>query len=284
MGRTTKKQIEAEAARCFCMAFEASQEVSARVLRAGEDPPDFYVQIAHREVAMELAGYREQGAHNNSHDRDEQVKLEVRRAWEVGGDINFWTPCFRWKEREAGFQVPQKPADIASLIVETKALIQRQKAVVADQFIDVIFKPLETIEMYRQVNSRDVYAVASEFPVLSRFCTEVNLQYHPGCRVTVPSSNMNARNTGIDREELTKVLMSKLGKLASYRVVAGERPLWLLLYGLFWPPTARIPHSGLVPEVIEHLQSVLAGATERFDAIWWGQELDVDIRSIHRVA
>ncbi|MEE8171233.1 MAG: hypothetical protein V3T70_11865, partial [Phycisphaerae bacterium] len=67
---------------CVAERFCAMLPSSPTLVRRNKPPlPDFTIELGGEHILLELTRYREQGPHNNAHERDEQFKQRVLEAW-----------------------------------------------------------------------------------------------------------------------------------------------------------------------------------------------------------
>ncbi len=282
MARLTKQKREQFVAQRFCEIYRTIANVPCDVLEL-DDAPDALLSIDGKEVFLELAGYREQGPHNASYDADTKIKNLIIQRWEDNPELQLFTPRPQYRDGASAFQLPRQSQELDNFVSELEAFILSLDKTRLEEFTLFAFKPLAELQQYRHADRRTSYVACEDYPTLSRFCDKLTIQYHPEIRTSMPSSSLNTRWTGLDEEELVAVVASKLQKLPKYRERAGGRPIWLLLYSEVWPPTARLPHDGLVPRAIEIIRAAANGGADAFEAIWWGQEIGVDSGSLHAV-
>ncbi len=81
------------------------------------------------------------------------------------------------------------------------------------------------------------------------------------------------RGTAIDFAEINRKIRDKHDNLGEYRRQQPGAPVWLLYYAEGYLSTGRLPGRGHNSEVVEHLRQLIARETDKFDAVWWADDL-----------
>src|SRR5438046_816433 len=101
-----KRAHEARVAEAFCDAYRHMSGHRAEVIEIS-DAPDALIKVDNREIVMELAGYREQGAHNNSFTSDEQIKAYLCDLWDANPHLQYFSVSLGFREQKTAFLVPR---------------------------------------------------------------------------------------------------------------------------------------------------------------------------------
>jgi len=91
---------------------------------------------------------------------------------------------------------------------------------------------------------------------------------------------------GINEDELRKVMIGKLNRLAAYRSNLSHRSIWLLLYNEGDYVTRRIHEERDIPQIKTIYREATDGNGDRFEQVWWGTDMMTggsSLPSFHRL-
>lgn len=202
---TSQKQSQEHAiANRFCELVTDQYAIPCHVRKMG-DAPDAYLDVCGQEVCLELAGYREQGPHNNSHARDEEVMRWIYDEWirDECKDLRVFTPNLHYVGKADRFEIPSKN-ECGKFVEDIKSLIRSVPKRRLRQYIRIRLVSADKRRLLQRNDHDTYYAELSGYPYFSAYCKSLNLHYHPKVQTLLPSSNVDARFTGVDQRELTR--------------------------------------------------------------------------------
>ena len=270
MAHDKKAQREQQVARLFCHWYSRHRGASCEFVRLAAPPaPDGVIRIAGAEICVELARYRELGAHNRLFQYDQALKNAIFERSLRAAHLPHCTPTLSYREPRPGcYTIP--PTDKHdSFIAELFDLVRWVAALADGQFAEVTFGKQARAAARKRTHQGRLVIEEEVYPAVSRFCRAVRVHRHPGLRFGRPGSTMDARFSRIDFESITTTVTQKLGKVSGYRNAISGRPLWLLFYSEGYPPTAHLAGPDYNERVVQHLDTICGREADGFDAVWW---------------
>ena len=166
--------------------------------------------------------------------------------------------------------VPTTSDDVQSFVKEFTQLVER---VQQNRELDgkvILFRRRATL--LGSATSHRGYAaiLASDFPTLARFCTDVEIEAWVHLGRPPMRSSLDARGIGLDTEQLKRVVSEKMEKISAYRHRAAARPLWLVVHSDWFPMSTRL-HRGDRPNAISIIRDIVTNSPHCFDAVWWAE-------------
>lgn len=280
--RDRQREEEKFVAIQFCRLYEVSRACRCKVIQQCDPPkPDALIEVGGANVFLELAAYREQGPHNVAQELDEELKDLIAEAWRQDPEVKHFLVSLHYRKNGQRFCVPNRKSNRSVLIQELKVLVCRVGKPLSERVILVRFAPADKTEWYMRHTRGTQWTAGEEYPVLAKYCDSLWIRCRPKSSSNRPRSSLDARATGVDKKELQEVYTAKIGKLAAYRKEAEGNPVWLLLYSLVWPSSARVAPV-LQDRLLKNLQSITEKAPG-FDKVWWGNNIADGAGSIHPV-
>jgi len=282
---TTAMQLDAEhrAAQCVCELLDEHAEVVTQ----NEPPmPDFTLNIAGHQVHIELACYREQGQYNEAYERDEEFKKDISSRWKCDPHLSNITVHFRYCEKNRHFLIPSDRRSSGLMDAIVKDLRQLAATFCKShlkQHVDIRIVPGDKVQKYQRWKPRHRYVSRDDFPLLAQYCQSCGFSVHPGVPAGYPVTSLNTRFMGIDLAEIQRVIRGKLQKLPKYKAAVNGEPVHLFMYSEGYPSTASLPSDEHVESVLHCIREVLDSSQDRFDRVWWGNDILLRDPSLYRV-
>ena len=255
-----------------------------QIVEDDRETPDFILGRDGEVGGLELTSYREQGPHNEAHERDQTLKTFIHDAWLVDNSVNeFSLHLFYRSDIDRGFYLVKKRS-LSSVVGELRGLVQSIDDPVPNDRTRFTFVTDAAAILARRRG--DTILCAEDYPTLSAHFGKIIVTHHPGTRLALPNTSVSGRYTKVDVDEIERVLGSKLSKLPEYRAnLPNGAPMILLIHSDGWPPTARISNESIMQRALEAAKLALTGEAHRFDEVWWLDNADISLDCrLYRVA
>jgi hypothetical protein len=263
-----KKQIERTIADEFCAAVGPLIGKNCRVIRNIESP-DVLLEVAGREIGLELTAYYEQGPHNDAYERNQRIKYKVADVWQHNSDLGSFFVHLGFRLTEKGFTIPSASDAIDKFVHELVRFVREHEGAGQEwrkqfDFVPAALQP-------RSTRQDHVLVSPDKYPTLSQFCDLIRLTHNPNISVSLPSTSLETRAFSTDLEEVRRVLENKLNKLPSYRHSMPDVPMWLLVYTEGWRNSSYVfNHEEIAGRIVNQICEVVNGSSDKFDRVWWG--------------
>ena len=252
------------------------------------DFPDFHLRRGKELLGLELARYREQGTHNDTHDRNWAMCDFIGDRWIDDESVNNYLLSLSYRSVPKDHIPVPRRSDWPALAKELRRVVLGIEEPADGRYVTVCFvtdidekaRALRTHFGIRPVRR-------AEYPVLSKHFDEVTLIYKPEIVFGRPHTSASCRATAADTDEVHRVVGEHLLKVPGYR---GSLPkgaqLWLVIHSDGWPPAAHIASDLIKDELYAAATAAVTPPNaDRFDAVWWLDDAYVrDGGTLHRIA
>ena len=252
------------------------------------DFPDFHLRRGKELVGLELARYREQGTHNETHDRNWAMCDFIGDHWIEDGSVNHYHLYLSYRNvAKDRISVPRR-SEWSAVVEELRRAVLGTELPADGSYITVAFvTDIDEKALALRTHFGVCPARRADYPVLSKHFNEIKLTYQPELVFGRPHTSASARCTAADTDEVHRVIGEHLLKVPGYR---GSLPkgaqLWFVIHSDGWPPAAHIANDRIRDELYAvATAAVTAPNNDRFDAVWWLDDAYVrDNGTLHRIA
>ena len=256
-----------------------------QIVEDDRETPDFILGRDGEVGGLELTSYREQGPHNEAHERDQTLKTFIHDAWLVDNSVNeFSLHLFYRSDIDRGFYLVKKRS-LSKVVGELRGLVHSIDDPVPNDRTRFTFVTGTAAILAKRRG--DAILPAEVYPTLSAHFQKVIVTYHPGFRGGHLRTSVSGRHTNADADEIERVLGGKLSKLPEYRAnLPDGAPMILLIHSDGWPPSARISNDMIMQRALGAAKlTAVTGDAHRFDEVWWLDNADISLDCrLYRVA
>ena len=239
-----------------------------QIVEDDRETPDFILGRDGEVGGLELTSYREQGPHNEAHERDQTLKTFIHDAWLVDNSVNEFSLHLVYRsDTDKVFSLVKKRS-LSKLVGELRGLVHSIDDPVPDDRTRFRFVTDAAAILFRRRG--DTILRAEDYPTLSAHFGEIIVTYHPGTRLALPNTSVSGRHPRADEDEIKRVLGGKLSKLSEYRAdLPDGAPMILLIHSDGWPPSAHISNDIIMQRALEVARLAATGEEHKFDEVWW---------------
>ena len=280
MQRESHEQTNRRVGTAFCEAFQRQFDRAARLLTVGGQTgsPDAVIEVAGKQVVLELAGYRQRDEYHELEVRESEVKSALADSLQQSGVPPF-DIYIGWREEPRQnlaksisrdrTRVPDKAAqpDFLAEFVRSVRVVAKNPQLNGRE---IVFDNAEVVAEFKR-NSPDTPMLdRREYPTLAHYCTSIRLDSLSHPRRPLIHSPFDARWVGPDLQETERVLGNKLNKISQYRAAARGKDLWLVIHADGMPPSTWTNEAER-GQVFKLICKTAARLSDQFDQVWWAE-------------